>query len=383
MPDPIYLDYNATTPIAPEVLEAMQPALRDSWGNPSSPHVFGRRARMALDNARQQIARLLGCRPDEIVFTSGGTESDNAAILGVAAACVDRGRHIVISAVEHAAVGEACDRLQQEGWEVTRVPVDGHGRVAVHDVAGALRDDTVLISIMHAQNETGVMQPVAEIGELARHRGIPFHTDAAQSVGKLSLDVHRLHADLLTVAGHKFYGPKGVGALFVRRGTPFAPLLRGAGHEAGRRAGTENVPGIVGIGAACALAREELPGRTIHLQELRDRLEHGLRRHVPDLVVHGAAVERLPNTLSVAFPGLRAHDLAARADGVATAAGAACHSGRPHVSSVLRAMGVPEELALATLRLTVGRPTTAHEADAAAEILGMAARALRSEQPAG
>jgi len=379
MGEPIYLDYNATTPLAPEVLAAMLEALRDAWGNPSSAHAYGRRARAAVENARAEVAALLACEPDEVLFTSGGTESDNAAIFGVADALALRGRHLLISAVEHAAVEQACRRLEDRGYEITRVPVDRDGRVAATDVAAALRPDTVLVSVLHAQNETGVLQPVAEIGALARARGIPFHTDAAQSVGKLAVSVGDLGADLLTVAGHKLYAPQGVGALIVRRGTPFAPLLRGAGHEAGRRSGTENVAGIVGLGAACALASRELPTRTGHLTELRDRLEAKLRRVVPDLVVHGGAVPRLPNTLSVALPGTRALDVAARAEGVSIAAGAACHSRRPSASAVLRAMGVPEDLALATLRLTVGRPTTSEEIDVAADRIGAAVAACRAQ----
>ena len=377
MGDPIYLDYNATTPVAPEVLDAMLPALRDGWGNPSSAHAYGRRARQAVERAREQLAALLGCETDEVLFTSGGTESDNAAILGVADALALRGRHVVISAVEHAAVEQACRWLEGRGYAITRIAVDRQGRVAAADVAAALRPDTVLVSVLHAQNETGVLEPVAEIGALARERGVPFHTDAAQSVGKVAVDIRTLQVDLLTVAGHKLYAPQGVGALVIRRGTPFAPLLRGAGHEAGRRSGTENVAGIVGLGAACALAALELPERQAHLAELRGRLARGLERFIPDLVVHGSGAERLPNTLSVALPGTRALDVAAQADGVAIAAGAACHSARPHVSSVLRAMGVPDDLSLATLRLTVGRPTTPDEIDRAVESIGAAAAACR------
>jgi len=377
MEDPIYLDYNATTPIAPEVIEAIVPALRDLWGNASSAHVYGRRARQAIDVARDQVAELLGCEASEIVFTGGGTEADNAAVVGVAEALAEHGKHIVISAVEHAAVEQACRYLEGRDWQISRVPVDRDGRIDVADLERALRPETTLISLMHGQNETGVLQPVAEVGHLARSRNIVFHCDAAQSVGKLSLAVDDLSVDLLTVAGHKLYGPKGTGALYIRRGTPFVSMLRGAAHEAGRRAGTEAVPLIVGLGAACRLATEELPGRTRHLSDLRDRLEAGLRRHVPDLVVHGGNVERLPNTLSAGFPGLDAGELLSRVDGIASAAGAACHSGQPHVSAVLNAMSVEESLALGTLRLTVGRPTTDAEIDRAATLLGETAVVLR------
>lgn len=357
----VYLDHNSTTPLADEVREAMLAALDGAWGNPSSTHAYGRPARRTVDDARVRLAALLGARPTEVLFTAGGTESDNAAVFGVAEALSDRGRHVVISAIEHAAVEKPCARLERRGWSVTRVPVDRHGTVAVDAVRDAIRDETVLVSVMHSNNETGALQPVAEIGALARERGIPFHTDAAQSVGKLEIDVETLNADLLTVAGHKFYGPKGVGALYVRSGTPFEPYLLGAGHEGGRRAGTENVAAIAGLGAAADLARAELPDRTRRLCERRDALEAGLRERLGDVVVHAGAVERLPNTSSLAVPGVDANALLDRATGVAASAGAACHSGRPHVSRTLAAMGVEASLALATMRLTVGRSTT--EAD--------------------
>lgn len=374
MGDPIYLDYNATTPVAPEVLDAMLPALRDLWGNPSSDHAFGRRARQALDLARAQVASLLGCAPEELIFTSGGTESDNAAVIGVAEALAARGRHIVVSNVEHAAIDMACRALEERGFTVTRVAVAENGRLDPAAVVAAFRTDTALVSVVHGQNETGVLQPIREIAFAARARGIVSHTDAAQTVGKIRVRVDELGVDLLTVAGHKLYAPKGVGALYLRRGTPFAPLLRGAGHEDGRRSGTENVPGIVGLGVACNLAERELPRRTDHLRAMRDRLEQGLRRFIPDLVVHGAGAERLPNTLHAAFPGTASSELLARVDSVATAAGAACHTGHSEPSRILRAMGVSDALALCTLRLTVGRPTTAEEVDEAARRIGEAAR---------
>ena len=383
MDDPIYLDYNATTPPAPEVIEAMVPALRELWGNPSSVHAYGQRARRAVERAREQVASLLGCHTDEVVFTAGGTESDNAAIVGVAEALADRGRHLVISAIEHAAVGEACRYLEGRGWTVTRVGVDGNGRVDPTGVTAAVRQDTVLVSIMHANNETGVVQPVTEIGSALRARGVVFHTDAAQTVGKLETRVDDLNVDLLTVAAHKLYGPKGVGALYLRRGTPFSGLLRGAGHEAGRRAGTEDVAGIVGLGRACSLAQQELPERAAHMREMRDRLEHGLCERIPDLLIHGGRAERLPNTLLAALPGADATELVARLDGVALGSGAACHSGKAHVSATLAAMGVPEELALCTLRMTVGRPTTAREIDAALERIVPCALELRKARGGG
>lgn len=377
MHDPIYLDYNATTPLAPEVLEAMIPALRENWGNPSSAHAYGQRAKQALDLGRQQVAMLLGCEPEEIVFTSGGTESDNAAIVGAAEALQSRGRHVITSSIEHPAVDRACNYLESRGWHVTRVGVNASGQVEVERLEAAVRPDTVLISLMHANNETGVMQPLRELAASARRRGIVTHTDAAQSVGKLPTGVDQLGVDLLTVAGHKLYAPKGVGALYIRRGTPFAGFMRGAGQEAGQRSGTEDVPQIVGLGAACELARRELPRRAAHLQDMRDRLERNLRRFIPDLLVHGGSVERLPNTLSAAIPRVQAQRLLPRLQRVATSAGAACYSGKARPSSVLLAMGLAQELALCTLRLTVGRSTSPEEVDAAAEEIGKIACELR------
>lgn len=378
MSDPIYLDHNSTTPTAPEVIEAMVGALRNCWGNPSSGHAYGHRARKAVDDARASVASLLGCEPDEIVFTSGGTESDNAAILGVAEALASKGKHLVISCVEHAAIEKPCRLLESRGFSVTRVPVDSRGLVDAKQVAAALRDDTILVSIMHSNNETGVLQPIADIAAAARGRGVVVHTDAAQSVGKLPVDVKTLGVDLLTVAGHKMYGPKGVGALYLRRGTPFAPFLRGSGHESGRRAGTENVPEIVGLAAACELAAKELPKRSVHLAAMRDRLEQGLRSRIADLIVHGGSVPRIPNTLYAAFPGADANSVVARVSGVAVSAGAACHSGKTEPSHVLLAMGVDPALAVTTLRLTTGRSTTAEEIDAAIGLLADAAALVRS-----
>ncbi len=379
MTEPIYLDNNATTPLASEVREAVSWALDAVWGNPSSAHVYGTRARGAIDRARGEVAGLLGCDADEVVFTSGGTESDNAAVLGVAGALEERGRHVVISAVEHPAVERACALLERRGFEVTRVPVGPDGRVAAAGVGAALRDDTVLVSLMHANNETGVIQPVREIAAAARERGIPVHTDAAQSLGKILVRVDDLGVDLLTIAGHKLYGPKGVGALYVRRGTPFVPLLLGAGHEAGRRAGTENVAGIVGLGAACALASVELELRRSRMAAVRDRLESELRDRLPGIVVHGDGAPRLPNTAYLAFPGTDANALVARCPEVAMGVGAACHSGRTEPSRVLRAMGVPDDLARATVRLSVGRDTTEPDVARAAGLIAEAAADARAQ----
>lgn len=370
----IYLDSNATTPPSSEVVEAMERALRDGWGNPGSAHAAGRRARALLEEARERVARLLGASPEEIVFTSGGTESDHAAILGVADASAALGCHVVISSIEHPAVEEGARALEARRGSVTRVPVGSDGRVDPAAVEAALREDTVLVSVMHANNETGILQPIEEISRIAKERGIPFHTDAAQSVGKIATRVDDLGVDLLTIAGHKLYGPKGIGALYVRKGTPIAPWLRGGGQEAGLRAGTEPVPGAVGLGAAAALARAEGEVRAVRMRETRDRLEASLRAAIPTLVVHGAGAPRLPNTLSCAIPGVRGADLLDRLDEVAASAGAACHADRVEPSKVLLAMGVSPALATATLRLSTGRSTTIEEVEEAARRIAEAVR---------
>jgi cysteine desulfurase len=366
MPRPIYLDYNASTPIAPEVLEAMVAVLRDVHGNALSTHAYGAAAREVVEKARAEVAASIGAAPDEIVFTSGGTESNNAAVHGVAEALAARGRHIVITAIEHASIEQACRVLERRGWAVTRVPVDPHGTIDARAIESAIRPDTVLVSVMHANNETGVIQPVAAAARAAAAKGVPIHTDAAQSVGKIRVDVGELGVDLLSIAGHKVYAPQGIGALYLKRGTPFEPFLRGAGHQQNRRSGTESIALSAALGAACTLAARELDDRRHHAQALRDRLETKLRAAFPALVVHGAEAKRLPNTLYAAFPGLDANELLARLDGVATGSGAACHSGKAEPSKVLLAMGVKPEIARATLRLTIGRPTTEREIDEAA-----------------
>lgn len=378
MADPIYLDYNATTPVAPEVIDVVARVMRDAWGNPSSDHLQGRRAREAVESARGQVASLLGCRATEVVFTSGGTESNNAAIVGVAEARESEGRHLVTSGIEHPAVEQACRYLERRGWTVSRAGVDKDGRVDVQRLADALSDGTTLVTVMHANNETGVLQPVREIAGLAHARGATVHTDAAQSVGKVAVSLKELDVDLLTVAAHKLYGPQGVGALVLREGTPFAGFLHGAGHESGRRAGTENVAAIAGLGAACELARAELEQRGRHMRTLRDRLEAGLRKAFPGLVVHGGNVERLPNTLYAALPGVPAPALIRGVPEVAMGSGSACDSGASHVSATLSAMGVSEELARCTVRLCVGRATTAAEIDRAIECVVRGAQRLDS-----
>jgi cysteine desulfurase len=374
----VYLDYNATTPVDRRVAAVMAPYVEGCYGNPSSIHRLGREARAAVDRARGQVAACLGCAADEVVFTSGGSESNNLAIQGV----VNRagGGHVVTSAIEHPAVLEVVRALERQGRiELDVVGVDRWGRVDPAAIARALRPDTVLVSLMLANNEVGTVEPVAEVAAVCRKRGALLHTDAAQAVGKIPVDVTALGVDLLTVAGHKLYAPKGVGALFIRRGVELEPLIRGAGHEGGLRAGTENVLGQVGLGAACDLVRRELDGETDNLRYLRDGLESELLDRWPGARVHGHHEHRLPNTSSIALPGIDAGLLLERvADEVAASAGAACHSGGVRVSHVLAAMGVDDELARGTLRLSVGRCTTDHEIERGLSCLVEAAREIAS-----
>jgi cysteine desulfurase len=384
MPNTIYLDYNATTPPAPEVLEVMIPCLRDLFGNPSSAHPRGRAAREALERARAEVAALLGAAPDEIVFTGGGTEANNLALIGAARALRSRGRHMVTTAVEHPAVLEVLRWLERtEGFTLTVLPVDGTGRVDPDAVEQALRPDTILVSVMHANNEVGTVQPVAEIAARCRQAGVLVHSDAAQSAGKIPVDVTALGVDLLTVAAHKLYGPKGVGALYVRRGTPLERTVFGAGQEDARRPGTENVPSLVGFSRACALAAAEMPRRPAHLRRTRELLASLLAAAVPDLRRHGPtdpaadASAILPNTLSVGFGGIRVSDLLAALPGVAASAGAACHGAGGKPSATLAAMGVPDHYALGTVRFSTGRPTTEAEVRAAAALIVAAARRIR------
>jgi cysteine desulfurase len=380
MKRPIYLDYNGTTPHDPEVIEAMRVFLEAEFGNPSSSHLYASAPRQALDDARRQVAALLNCTPAEVAFTSGGTESNNWAIIGSARALRHRGRHIVTSAFEHPAVLKVCAFLEKEGFAVTYLPVGEAGLVDPADVESALRSDTILISIMHANNEVGTVQPIAEIGGLAKARGIRFHTDAAQSLGKIPVNVGELGVDLLSVAGHKLYAPKGVGALYIRSGTALEPFMHGAGQEAGRRAGTENVLEIVGLGKACEIAGRDLAQNRLHMQALRNRLHAAIEAGVGAVRLNGHPGHRLPNTLSLSFRGLEANRiLDAIGLEVAASAGAACHAGSVEISHVLRAMGVPEEWAKGTIRLTTGRMTTAEEIDRAAQIIVDAAVRLRQK----
>ena len=372
---PVYLDYNATTPVDPAVLEAMLPFLSDHFGNPSSAHAYGHTAAEAVEGARAQVAGLLGAHPAEIVFTACASESDNMAIKGAAFALREKGRHLITCAVEHPAVLNAARYLEREfGFALTVLPVGSDGRVDPADLRRAIRPDTILISIMHAQNETGVLQPVAEIGAIAREHGILFHVDAAQSVGKVPVNVDDLQADLLTVAGHKLYAPKGVGALYVRAGVTLHPLIHGASYEGGRRAGTANVPFAVALGKACELAGEKLAaGEVARLTGLRDQLHARLAEHLP-VHLNGHPEFRLPNTLNVSIPGVIGNDLLAAIPEVAASTGSACHAGVSKPSEALLAMGADPALALGALRLTLGRYSTAEEVDFAAERIVEGAR---------
>lgn len=369
MEDFIYLDYNATTPTDTRVAEAMTPYLTGFFGNPSSGHRFGREAKAAVESARTQVADCLGCTATEVVFTSGGSESDNLALRGLVAA--RGGGHLVISSVEHPAVLEVALAMEMEGLiRLSIVGVDRHCRVHPADVEAVLAEDTILVSLMLANNEVGTLQPVAEIAALCRGRGVLVHTDAAQAVGKIPVDVGALGVDLLTVAGHKLYAPKGIGALYIREGVEIEPLIRGAGHERRLRAGTENILEMVGLGAACALVRDEPEDEHHRLACLRDRFRDRLTAVVEGCIEHAAGAERLPNTLSISMPGVHAGDLLeAVGDELAASAGAACHGLKIQVSHVLAAMGVTTEAALGTIRFSVGRFTTEDEIDRGAEII--------------
>jgi cysteine desulfurase len=366
---PIYLDYNATTPIDPEVADAMLPYLREHFGNPSSSHWFGVQARQAVERARQQVADLLSCQADEVVFTSGGSESNNFAIKGAALAHEDRGRHVITSQIEHPAVINVCKWLEKQGFRVTYLPVDEYGLIDPEEVRKAINSGTILITIMHANNEVGTIQPIPEIGKIAREHGILFHTDAAQSVGKIPTNVQELGVDLLSVAGHKFYAPKGVGALYVRRGVKLEKLMHGADHEQDRRAGTENVLEIVGLGKAAEIAGRDLEKNAAHMRNMRDRLWQGLEDRIPGIKLNGHPEKRLPNTLSVAFPGVDANTLLSELEEVAASPGAACHHDVGEPSAVLVAMKLPRDLAFGTIRFSTGRHTTEEEIDQAVEAI--------------
>ena len=362
---PIYLDHNATTPIAPEVADVMLPYIKEYFGNPSSSHWYGKQTKKAIETARKEVANLLSCQTNEIIFTSGGSESNNLALKGVTEFFKPEGNHIITSQVEHPAIINVCNYLEKHGVQVTYVPVDKFGMVDVQEIEKAILPTTMLISIMHANNEVGTIQPIADISLLAKKNNILFHTDAAQSAGKIPTVIEELGVDLLSIAGHKLYAPKGVGALYIRQGLKIEPLIHGADHEQGRRAGTENVLEIVGLGKACSLAKQTLQQNHEHNKKLRDQLWDGLKNKLPHIRLNGHPEIRLPNTLSVSFPGIDANTLLNELPEVAASPGAACHFDVAEPSVVLKAMNVPLNYALGTIRFSTGRINDEQQIDEA------------------
>ncbi len=380
----IYLDHAATTAVDPRVVEAMLPYFSQHYGNPSSVYRMAEASRLALAEARDTVAEILHARPTEILFTSCGTESDNLALRGVAWAQRQRGRHIITTAIEHHAVGNTCAQLEREfGFRVTYLPVDRWGVVDPDAVGRAITPETILISVMYANNEVGTIEPIAEIGRIARAKGIPFHTDAVQAAGQLDLDVERLNVDLLSLSGHKFYAPKGVGVLYVRQGTPLLPMQTGGGQERGRRAGTENVPYIVGLATALELAYEHLDAESRRLVALRDRLIQGIVQHIPDAYLTGHPTQRLANHASFVFQGVEGEAILLHLDaaGIAASSGSACSAGEEGPSHVLTAMGLDPALARGSLRLTLGRENTAQDVEEVLAVLPEIVQRLRAISP--
>ncbi len=379
---PIYLDYNATTPIDPAVVEAMLPYLSTHFGNPSSSHHYGQLTHHAIDTAREQVARLIGCRPGEIIFTGGGSESDNLAIRGAALARRSRGDHIITQVTEHPAVLNTCRALAHlHGFRVTYLPVDSCGRVDPAGVEAAIEDGTILITIMLANNETGTLQPIQEIAQIARRHGVLVHTDAAQAIGKLPVRIDELGVDMLTIAGHKLYAPKGIGALYVRHGLQLEPLVYGGGQEAGLRAGTENVAYMVALGSACTLAQQQLASSHPRLQQLRDLLQTQLEHNLAcTIYLNGHETERLPNTLNISVEGVTGEEVLAATPQIASSTGSACHEGNTDPSPVLMAMGLSREHAVGALRLTLGRWSTVREVERAAMLLARTIDSLRQKR---
>ena len=383
----IYLDHNATTPVHPQVLEAMIPYLTEQFGNGSSIHTYGREARNAIDDAREQVAALINAKsPSEIVFTSTGTEADNYAIKGLAELQQSRnsGNHIITSSIEHHAVLHTCQYLEKHGFEVTYLPVDRYGRIQLDDLREAIRDTTILISIMHANNETGTIEPIAEICEIAQERRVPVHTDAVQSVGKLPVDVQALGINMLSLSAHKIYGPKGIGVLYLRRGTRLENLLHGGSHERNRRAGSENVPSIVGLGEAAALAKKEREANVEHLEQLTDKLRQGLHERINYIHENSYPENSLPGTLNISFEYIEGESLILRLDmeGICVSTGSACTSGSMEPSHVLAALGLPPRLAQGTVRFSLGKDNTEAEIDEVIEKVPKIVEQMRGMSPA-
>ncbi len=379
----VYLDHSATTPMRGGVLEAMLPYFAERFGNPSSIHGFGREAKVALEEAREKVAGIFGAAPSEIYFTSGGTESDNLAIKGTAFANRKKGKHIITSRIEHHAVLESCKFLEEEGFEVTYLPVDSRGLVDPEDLRKAIRDDSILVSVMHANNEVGTLQPIKDLAAISREKGIYFHTDAVQSVGKIPLDVRELAVDMISMSGHKMYGPKGVGALYVRKGVRITPWAHGGHHERSRRAGTESVPLIVGFAKALDLMAGEMGQHDKLMRSLAETFYRRLVESVPDVFLHGEPTERIPNILSVSFKGVEGESVILSLDlkGVAVSSGSACTSGTLEPSHVLSAMQVPPEIAQGAVRFSFGRDNTPEDVDYVASILPEIVQRLRSISP--
>jgi len=379
----IYLDHNATTPMRPEVLDAMLPYFKEKFGNASSIHGFGRDAKVALEEAREKVAEILGASSSEIFFTSGGTESDNLATKGTAFANRKKGRHIVTSKIEHHAILESCKFLEKEGFEVTYLPVNFRGLIDPEDLSNAIRDDTTLVSIMYANNEVGIIQPIEQLSKIAKKMKIYFHTDAVQAAGKIPIDVQKLNVDMLSVSGHKIYGPKGVGAIYIRKGVRIAPLSHGGHHERSRRAGTENVPAIVGLAKALELVVGEMENQNKHLRNLTEAFYKKLMESIPDVVLHGDLDRRIPNTLNLSFKGVEGESIILSLDmkGVAVASGSACTSGTLEPSHVLSAMGVDPAIAQGAIRFSFGRDTAMQDVEYVAGILPEIVQRLRSMSP--
>jgi len=378
----IYLDHSATTPVDSRVIEAMLPYFDNIFGNPSSPHSVGQEAHMALEDARQIVADLIGADINEIFFTSGGTESDNLAIKGVAYKNRSKGKHIITSVIEHPAVLRTCEYLESDGFEATYLPVNSEGLVELSDVEAAIRDDTILISVMHANNEIGTVQPISEIGKIAHEHGIYFHTDAVQSAGKLEIDVNKLNIDLLSMSSHKIHGPKGVGALYIKKGTKIEPMIHGGSHERKMRAGTENVPGIVGFAKACKLCNDNLAKEAAHMTQLRDRLIKGLLT-IEDSYLNGSRSQRLPNNANVRFSFIEGEGMLLLLDmkGIAVSTGSACSSASLEPSHVLTAIGLKPEDSHGSLRFSLGRENTQEEIDYVIEVMLGIVEKLRAMSP--
>jgi cysteine desulfurase len=379
----IYFDHNATTPVLNEVFEAMVPYLKDQWGNPSSIHWAGRGTRKAVEDAREQVCKLLNCAPLELIFTSSGTESDNHAIKGIAYSKKDKGNHIITTKVEHPAVLNTCKYLQKEGFDVTYLDVDSDGMLDLEALKAAITPKTILITVMYANNETGVIFPIAEIGEIARERGVTFHTDAVQAAGKIPIDTQKLNVDLISISGHKLYAPKGMGALYARRGVRLVPLIHGGHHERNRRGGTENVAGIIAMGKAAEIAIRDMDAEIKHLKTLKDRLEKGMAERVPHIKINGHPDRRLPNTANISFEFVEGESLLLNLDmkGVAASSGSACTSGSLEPSHVLLAMGLSHEMSHGSVRFSLGKSNTVEEIDYLLEIMPPIVERMRSMSP--